>query len=134
MCKVSDKIKFCTCSPDEIHGAKHTWSFHRYVGETGIQKLGIMIPPLRLDNETDMYNREALLKRVNEPDAFDVELNPREGDFLNLYFSDEVREGTFEYGFLFKNNSWVHHTIGVFMLEREHQFDSSGDLHNALSK
>jgi hypothetical protein len=106
MCRVSDKIKFCTCSVS-LDQLKNYWVLHRYVeGKLDIV-IGQPLMPYNVDEQTDTYNKEVLLKRVNEADAFDVNLNPKENDRLQVTFTRDMEdEENMNYGFVFKNGKW----------------------------
>ena len=43
--------------------------------------------PVFIDPLIDLQNREIITNRLNEPDAFDLDLDPNEKDILELCFT-----------------------------------------------
>jgi hypothetical protein len=132
MCRVSDKIKFCTCSVS-LDQLKNYWVLHRYVeGKLDIV-IGQPLMPYNVDEQTDTYNKEVLLKRVNEADAFDVNLNPKENDRLQVTFTRDVEdEENMNYGFVFKNGKWEEEGYDALEWMWRHEEETFGKVKEAF--
>ncbi|HZG72225.1 MAG TPA: hypothetical protein VEY51_11890 [Chondromyces sp.] len=92
--------------------------------------MGEPIMPIEINEATDLINKETLLKRVNERDAFDVQLNPREGDRLQLTFSCQGENGIgmIHYGFEYRNGKWEEEDYEVFDWKRKHEEEDFGEV------
>lgn len=114
MCLISDKIKFCTCTKVDVTSEKHYWAFYRNIDPNATPHLGVTLGNT-LDRATFYQNITLLLNRLNEPDAFDIDLSPQENDFLMLAFTFNEKRGHETLGFVFTNGKWVwHHTSFFF--------------------
>lgn len=135
MCKISDKIKFCTCKSSSVEKLKHYWIFHQYVeGQENIV-IGTTMMPYLLDEQVEIQNKTLLLKRINEVDAFDVELNPKEKDRLQLSFKCGGDMNDFlDYGFEFRDGKWVEEQFDSLEWMWNHSEAKFGLIRNALVK
>ena len=135
MCKVSHKIKFCSCKVTSVEKLKHYWIFHSYDSNKDVMILGETIPPYAIDEQIDFSNRKLLLKRVNEPGAFDIKLNPNNNDRLQLSFTcvNEIG-GMIHYGFVFENGKWVEMEYDCMEWEWHHEEIEFGKMKWALEK
>ena len=106
MCKVGDKIRFCTCSTD-AENKKAYWTFYKHQDDLAISVDGDLIMPLLLDPEVDHLNRSVLLQRINEKDAWDFDLAPKHLDRLSVTLTckKDGEEGYITYGFEFDESS-----------------------------
>ena len=104
MCKISDKLKLCTCKT-AIDNLKHYWVLYRFVNGKEEMLMGEPVMPVFIDPAMDTFNRSLLLKLLNDGNIFDDPLYPVNKDRLQLYFkiSDE---GGVHYGFIYKKNDW----------------------------
>ena len=134
MCQVSDKIKFCICNVKDINDLLHYWVFHSYNEDLDLMVMGQPIMPAQIDEETDMINKKALLKRVNERDAFDVELYPKEKDRLQLSFTcfELSDNGMIHYGFEFRNGRWEEEDYELFDWMMKHEERDFGEISPAI--
>jgi hypothetical protein len=106
MCKISDKIKFCTCLGN-IEKLKHSWTLYRYKREH-MHIGGLIVMPAFIDPNTDAHNITTLEKRLNEPDAFDIQLAPKERDRLEITFTTgENFSSPLSYCFAYRKGKWV---------------------------
>jgi hypothetical protein len=132
MCKVSDKIKFCTCKAKSTEQLKNYWVFHRFIKGKFELVIGQPMLPFLIDEQTHLLNRETLLKRVNEADAFDIDLKPKQNDRLQLSFNfgDTIYD-RIDYGFLYRNKKWI--VTGFDSLEWmwKHEEEKFGKIENA---
>ncbi len=105
MCKISDKIKFCTCDLSGIEDLKNYWILHRYDSEKGYEIIGEIILPFFISPDILKHNKDILLKRLNEPGVFDIELSLKSKDRLQIHLCWGEEE--YDYGFVFENKQWV---------------------------
>jgi hypothetical protein len=107
MCTVSSKLVLCTCTPKSVSGLKHYWVWYRFVEGKNEMVMGIPSMPFELNPETEALNWKTLQKRLNEPDAFDLDLKPMEKDRLQIHFScgPEYYECV-DYGFEYRKGNW----------------------------
>jgi len=126
MCLVSDKIKFCTCLSSSTNRLKHYWILHRYDKYKRDDVVGIpMFSPEFILNYEE--NKETILKRINEADAFDFDTDFKEKDHLEIVLNNsnaEISKIAF-YCFIFKNGKWQETEFDTFHLMswfNEHQF------------
>ena len=130
MCQISNQLKFCTCSPGERNRIDHGWILHRFVGEKEFQVLGSVIPPSDwLDPAKRALNEETLLSRLNDRDAFDVDLKARNGDRLEVFFN-RFSEGNdyLNYVFELKSDQWIIADWEPFDLENRFKRLRSGKV------
>ena len=134
MCQVSDKMKFCTCSPAERKTLENGWIFHRYVGEKEISILGSTTMPADWTNpKLSEINYEMLTKRLNEPDAFDVKLRANELDRLEIFFTPPPGTGEpLQYVFEYKDGEWGKAPWEPFDLQNYYKRRTSGKIDNAF--
>jgi hypothetical protein len=92
MCKVSDKLKLCSCKTD-INSLEHYWVLHRFEKDKETIVMGEAMPPAIIDPEIDRYNNKELLRMLNEGNVFDIEMNPVEKDRLEISFATRTGYG-----------------------------------------
>ncbi len=74
--------------------------------------------PEEIDKQTDLLNRENILRRINELDAFDIREKPLENDKLELFFNYGDKPGEYmTYTYQFKNGQWEEQEFGFFELQ-----------------
>lgn len=71
-------------------------------------------------------NRDLLINRLNEPDAFDIDLKPQERDYLLLNFVCGDDETPVQFGFIYSNNRWEVETTMLFFWEIESLKETMG--------
>lgn len=84
MCLISDKIKFCSCVADDVEKLKHYWIWYRFNAEKDLMTMGETILPDYLLDENFIQNKETLLNRLNQHDAFDTILDFKSHDHLEI--------------------------------------------------
>ena len=106
MCKVSDKIKFCTCGTKQVWKLKHYWVLYRYKrGQSPF--IGEPVMPAWIDEDLDNLNISTLIKRLNEADAFDTDIAPKERDKLEIHFTTpRLQPGHISYFFQYRRGKW----------------------------
>lgn len=119
MCILSARLKLCTCDFKSVaklrrSKIKHTWVLHRFDPTKSNMVIGRVSMPDTLEATIDADNRAMLLERLNEDDAFDVDLKPQEGDRLQLTFrcstpnaSGQLQVKCIHYGYSRVAGRWV---------------------------
>lgn len=70
--------------------------------------IGEFMLPYMIDEKILIKNKAMLLKRLNETDAFDVELFPKSKDRLQLTFTcPGANDQQITYGYSYKKGKWV---------------------------
>jgi hypothetical protein len=122
MCKISEKLKLCTCASPDIESLDHYWVLYR----PGIQfefMVGEIMPPYELKRDLNKVNRRTLLKLLNRGNCFDKDLVMEEGTILKLTFEvpeitrnlvEEFMRTSFSYAFTFKKGKWKNYKIDSF--------------------
>jgi hypothetical protein len=129
MCKISDKIKFCTCKAKSSDSLKNYWVFHRYDKGRFDGIVGTCNLPVLMDEDIVNYNEETLLKRVNEVDAFDIDLQPKNKDRLEIVLNCKQHfGGDLHIGFEYKKGQWVACEYDLFEWTWKHTEDAFGKL------
>lgn len=106
MCQLERKLKLCTCGKIARSKLEHYWVLHRFDAEKNDRVLGRIAVPPELGRGVAEEHRALLLERLQEADAFDVDLAPREGDRLQLSFRFSATQWA-KYGFAFRGGRWV---------------------------
>lgn len=132
MCRVSNKIKLCSCATDNVETLKHYWIFHKYDQNRHYDILGELMEPYSTDPEIELYNRELLLQRINEPDAFDVHLKPTNNDRLEICVSAGYHRLT--YGFVYQDGIWAEKEYDPFEWMWQHTQKEIGKVKNAIER
>ena len=86
MCKISDKLKLCTCKAKDIYKLKHYWKLKKLNGSELII-VGEMILPVQIGEQAERYNITTLTKLLNAGTCFDVAPILQENDVLYLHFT-----------------------------------------------
>ncbi len=90
MCQISDKINFCTCSSD-VENLKNYWVLHRK--SANLDEMQFCVGMYLLPNEKAMafleINTTTLENRLNESDAFDVVLELKNKDILEVVINNK---------------------------------------------
>jgi hypothetical protein len=133
MCKLSEKLTLCTCSAASFADLEHYWVFHRFVAGKNEMVIGRALLPDKLDAEVEAHNRSVLLARLNEIDAFDVDLKPKDGDRLQLTFRFPLAGATktITYGFAHAGGRWVEQAYDHLSWRWQHDRESFGEVRSA---
>ena len=135
MCLASDKIKFCTCTASSVEQLKHYWVLHRRIKGKNAMVIGEPVMPYDLSREENQVNEQLLLRRINEPDAFDVDLKPADGDRLQVSFKCvEVADSYVHYGFSYSNGKSKKAKYDGLKWMWHHEETRFGKLQNALRR
>jgi hypothetical protein len=137
MCEVSDKIKFCTCSSD-VEKLNHYWVLHRKL--TNPDEMQFCIGMYTLPNEKALkyleINTTTLENRLNEPDAFDVVLELKNNDILEVVLNNRAKdyEDLIIYAFEYNDGKWKSIEYDTFELMNEFKETDSGKMKDVLKK
>lgn len=135
MCKVSDKIKFCTCANGDVEKLKHYWILYRFTKEEKAICIGSPLMPTYMNDFLFAENEAALLNRLNEPNAFDIPIKFKSKDQLEIVINNsKIRDfyGTFTFSFQFKKNKWVVIESDSFEIMNHFDEEKCGKIKNAL--
>ena len=131
MCKVSDKLLLCTCKAENVDSLKNYWVLYRRNKNKDMMIMGSMIMPYAPEENIEKYNEEKLLRLMNTPSTFDVELNPNAGDRIQLHFT--INDEQFmDYGFEYKSSKWVLKEYNQFGWDEKYDESKHGKIVNAL--
>ena len=135
MCTVSDKIKFCTCSSDELNleELEHYWILNRYQKGKDNMVLGEPSLPTEYKDPNFKINREQLLARVNEPEAFDKPLDFKRKDRLELVLNNKLDyDKIYIYEFEYTGKEWKYVSHDPFNLMNHYHEIDSGELNDVF--
>lgn len=111
MCKVSDKLKLCSCKAEDVQRLKHYWVLMRPF-KTQDYIIGSILPPADINEKLEKYNLNTLQKILNEGNSFDVEIQHEEKDILELHFTVKTSRNDLYfspylvYAFVFRKGKW----------------------------
>ena len=115
MCKVSDKLKLCSCKTEIVETLKHYWILSRPNGTEG-NIIGEILPPAYIGEQVERLNESTIRKLLNDGNFFEVELDLQENDTLSLHFTcnhnhmgkqiDNYYGNYLVYAFKNKNKKW----------------------------
>ena len=134
MCKVSSKLKLCTCATD-LDKLKHFWIFHRYVKGKNEIVIGSPIFPEDFVYSNDPDNQTILERLLNEENIFDAAIIPKSKDRLELSFTcNNYRQNNMTYGFEYIKSRWVSKEYDCFGWMYKHDEEGFGKIKNALER
>lgn len=128
MCKLGDALKLCTCDVTSVDDLDHFWVFHRFDPSKNATVIGRTLVSYALAPEIEAHNRALLIARLNEPDAFDVDLAPREGDRLQLTFRFGGYYKRTSYGYEFRDGKWSEQEFDNLAWADHHDRERFGEL------
>jgi hypothetical protein len=138
MCHVSPRLKLCSCASGDVSRLAHYWVFYRFDPQKNERIIGRVAKPDALDPRAEAYNRATLLKRLNEPDVFDLDLKPKSGDRLQITFRcteadapGKARAKTITYGYAFTGEGWVEEPYNSLSWRWHHTNSAIGELRPA---
>jgi hypothetical protein len=141
VCKLSSQLKLCTCDVGSVDRLEHYWVLHRFDPRKDDSVIGKLFMPHTLDGRVEAYNRSLLLQRLQEGDAFDVDLKPREGDRLQLTFrcseadaSESLKGKIITYGYAWSAGRWVEQAFDPLSWRARHDEERFGEVRPALER
>ena len=111
MCKISDKIKFCTCHDiEDIDELETFWALYRYVKDKRVHIVGMPSLPSSFSDKHYFDNIFTIGVRLNEVDAFDKPFTFKKKDRFELVISNSQKneEQRLEYAFEYDGQTWRH--------------------------
>ena len=121
MCLVSDSIKFCACAKGSIRSMDCYWILYRIGNPKENWIIGEPLMPFGFLDSDYESNRLTLLKRLNEPDAFDKVLDIQINDKLHIVFNNLSKmKPQIVYAYQFSDGKWVEDEYDWFELENHH--------------
>ena len=135
MCEISDKIKFCTCSSD-VEKLKHYWILHRKMKKN--EMIQVCVGTYMMLNEKAQaffeLNTSTLLKRLDDSDAFDVDLDLKNKDILEVVINNISRnyEDQITYAFEYNKGKWKSIEYDFFELKNEFEEKQAGKMKSVL--
>lgn len=140
MCRISSTLKLCTCDVGDVSQLQNYWILHRFHSGKDYFVIGRTMVPDVLDPQDEAFNRALLLARLQEPDAFDVDLEPQEGDRLQLTFQVSGRDGAGQqppkmitYGYAWSGGRWVEERFDHHMWQWQHDRERFGELRPGMT-
>ena len=137
MCIVSDKIKFCTCVDEEveIESLDNYWILYRYNPDKFERIVGMFILP-REDPSFFELNKESILKRLKESDAFDIPIvfKSRDRLLVSINNDNENIEEDMTYLFKFTRGKWKSIVYEPFHLMEEFDQFKKGSFEDLWEK
>jgi hypothetical protein len=112
MCVVSDKIKFCSCVEEGVDITKldNYWILYRLNPKSATEEvnfneieIGKLVKPEA--ESTFQINENIIAKRLNESEAFDIQIKFKNKDTLVIYLTNNLLE-RFSYQFEFERKKW----------------------------
>lgn len=101
MCKISNKIKFCTCTDHNYFELQNSWIIFR-------RKTGWFVIGQTVYNESELQLQEIEIRiienNLNSKKMFDFEYIPEEDDMLKIKLT--YNNQCSEYDFKYSNNQW----------------------------
>ncbi|MBS1744529.1 MAG: hypothetical protein JST21_00010 [Bacteroidetes bacterium] len=138
MCKVSDKLKLCTCKTKNIEQLKHYWILYKYQ-KSNIILVGEPILPqeYEIGKETNEYNYNKLEDLLNGENCFDIDIEINNKDILILKFTcsqtpDKTKQIDLVYEFVYKNYKWTANEYDPFDTNRLEKY--KGKVVTSLNK
>lgn len=131
MCIISDKIKLCTCIDEniDIESLNHYWVLHRYNKNKNLNILGEVMFPNHLHPRFEI-NVEILLSSLNTPEAFDKNLDVKNGDRLEVILCNNSNETvqTLYFNFEYTADVWKPFESDSFELMNNYDVTNSGEI------
>jgi hypothetical protein len=133
MCKISDKIKFCTCSDVENLAALGSyWILHQPDEDNDEFVIGTCAEPTSFTDPNFEFNEGVILERLNDGKAFDKPFEFVKNDRLEVVIKvDDVR-GSFNYNFKYSGRKWKALAEDVFGLMNHYKHHKQGAISEEL--
>jgi hypothetical protein len=135
MCKISDKIKFCTCGSDTIDRDEldNYWILYRY-NENKFSPIIDGLFYLITNEKYDDINKNTILNRLKENDAFDIPIKFEENDTLVIHLNQLQQSNELVYSFNYNNKEWQYESYNPLSLDETSEQIKYGKLDNAIKK
>ena len=135
MCIVSDKIKFCTCATGDVEKLKHFWKLYRFNNGNELICMGTPMIPTSIIDTSFKLNKTALLNRINEVDSFDIPLELKPKDLLEIVINNNINGiDRFTYSFKFIKHKWKAVGEDPFDVMNNYDEEQSGKMKSTLKR
>ncbi|WP_395063220.1 hypothetical protein [Flavobacterium sp.] len=116
MCQISNTIKFCTCKVKSTDSLQNYWAVYRRNKAKNIIIVGEVMLPSEWIEPNYKKNYTVLKNRINETDPFDIPINFKVGDFLEIVFNNNDYDKRVVYGFKYSTSEWITNKNDAFEL------------------
>ena len=130
MCKISKKLKLCTCNNSEELGSE-TWSYYRLEEGKNLYLVGEIKWLRAMDPQKKRTQKSIICRMLNKSNCFDIEMQHKEGDILEIIFKVDD-ENMAIHRFLFSYNKWKTCHIDSFEISRQRNLIKQGNIVNGL--
>ena len=128
MCKITTKIKFCTCKARSTEKLQQYWCLHRFNKEKNEMIVGEIILPNYLLDINYEVNKVVTEKRLNEVDAFDMNLSFKPRDVLEIVCNNLNEAERLVYWFKYKGKGWQLYEADYFSIMSRYDEISFGKI------
>jgi len=122
MCKVSKKLKLCSCEIENTEQLKNYWVLYRFQKN---HLIGQVILPYQkaIEIEDDNYNRKHLTKMLNAGNCFGTEIKIEDNDIFELNFSNLKGKSSkttthLVYEFIYREKKWKFHQSDPLFIDK----------------
>lgn len=128
MCKITSKIKFCTCKASSTEKLQQYWCLYRFNKDKNEIIVGEIILPNYLLDINYEVNKVVLEKRLNETDAFDMDMSFKPKDVLEIVCNNLDDAKRHVYAFKYKGKRWQLYEADYFYIMGHYDEFSFGKL------
>jgi hypothetical protein len=133
MCRISDKIKFCTCSPiDNVEDMENYWVVYKFNKDKNEFILGEPMIPTAFRDPKFVLNETVILDRLNDGDAFDKPFKFNKYDRLEVVLKINPMDDSYCYNFLFGGRKWKAVEEDPFELMNQYDQEKEGEVKNYI--
>jgi hypothetical protein len=100
MCRISNKIKFCSCEKAIKRKLDNYWVLFRFDAEKNEFLLGEPVMPTSYRDPDFFMNSATLLNRLNESDAFDFPISIHSKDKILIVIKEHQEEYSYTYQYI----------------------------------
>ena len=139
MCKVSDKIKFCTCGSGikDVRKLDNYWILYRY-NQNDYQIIGEIIDgviyTINLIQDNHELNKETILNRLKETDAFDIPIKFEDFDILEIHLNHLQPSKELVYTFNYYDKEWDFNSNESISRDKSYDKLKFGNIDNAIEE
>jgi hypothetical protein len=134
MCTISNKIKLCSCKVSSSDKLKHYWVLHRRNKDKNEMVVGQLLLPgedVALHYES---NYQTLENRLQESDVFDLQLDFKTRDVLEIVINNHDYATRAVYSFRYTKKQWIRFEIDTFDLMGRFDEIGFGKINNPIGK
>lgn len=128
MCKITTKIKLCTCKANSTEKLQQYWCLYRFNKNKNEMIVGEVILPNYLLDINYEVNKVVLEKRLNEADAFDMDLSFKPKDVLEIVCNNLDDAKRHVYSFKYKAKGWQLYEVDYFYIMGHYDEFSFGKI------